>query len=57
MLALRLIPAEVLVAARAQAEATLERPTNRVAAVVIVAIWIACALLLGWWLARVLPAF
>ena len=57
MLALRLVPAEVLVAARAQAEATLERPTNRVAAVVIVAIWIACALLLGWWLARVMRAF
>ena len=57
MLALRLIPAAVLIAARAQAELTLLRPTNRVAAVVIVAIWIACALLLGWWLVRVLPAF
>ena len=56
MLALRLIPAEVIVAARAQAEATLERPTNRRAAVVIVAIWIGCALLLGWWLARALQA-
>ena len=56
MLALRMIPAAVLVAARAQAEATLLRPTNRVAAVAIVAIWIACALWLGWWLARVLSA-
>ena len=56
LLALRLIPAAVLIAARAQAELTLLRPTNRVAAVVIVAIWIACALLLGWWLVRVLPA-
>ncbi len=57
MLALRLIPAEVMVAARAQAEASLDRPTNRVAAAVIVAIWIACALLLGWWLAKVMRAF
>ena len=56
MLALRLIPAAVLAAARAQAELTLLRPTNRGAAVVIVAIWIACALLLGWWLVRVLSA-
>ena len=56
MLALRLIPTEVLAAARAQAETTLLCPTNRVAAVVIVAIWIACALLLGWWLVRVLRA-
>ena len=57
MLALRLIPAAVLVDARAQAEAALERPTSRAAAAVIVAIWIACALLAGWWLAQALPAF
>ena len=57
MLAVRLIPAEVLVAARVEAEATLLRPTNRVAAAVIVTIWIACALLLGWWLAKVLRVF
>jgi len=56
MLALRLIPVDVLVAARVKAEVTLLRPTNRIAAVVIVAIWIACALLRGWWLARMLQA-
>ena len=57
MLALRLIPAAVLADARAQAEAALERPTSQAAAAVIVAIWIACALLAGWWLAHAWPAF
>ena len=56
LLSLKLIPADVLAAARIKADATLERPINRVAGVVIVAIWIACALLLAWWLARSLPA-
>ena len=56
LLALKLIPADVLAAARIRADATLERPINRVAGAIIVAIWIACALLLAWWLARVLPA-
>ena len=56
LLSLKLIPGEVLDAARIKADATLERPINRVAGVIVVAIWIACALLLGWWLARVLPA-
>ena len=56
LLSLKLIPGEVLDAARIKADATLERPINRVAGVIVVAIWIACALLLGWWLARLLPA-
>ena len=49
-LALRLVPAAVLADARRRAEATLERPTSRTAAVVIVAIWVACAIVLGSWL-------
>ena len=40
-LALRLIPADVIAALRAQAAARAERPTSRVAAVVIALIWIA----------------
>ena len=50
-LALRLVPEQVLAEARQRAEATLERPTSRVAAVVIVTVWIACAVALGAWLA------
>ncbi|MGH8675878.1 MAG: YkvA family protein [Burkholderiales bacterium] len=50
-LALRLVPEQVLAEARQRAEATLERPTSRVAAVVIVAVWIACAVALGAWIA------
>lgn len=47
-LAIRLIPAEVLAAARARAAAVAERPRNRTATAVIVLLWIAAALLLGW---------
>ena len=50
-LALRLVPEQVLAEARQRAEATLERPTSRVAAVVIVSVWIACAVALGAWIA------
>ena len=50
-LALRLVPDAVLADARRRAEATLERPTSRVAAFVIVAVWVACAVALGAWLA------
>ena len=56
LLSRKLMPGEVLAAARIKADAMLERPINRVAGVIIVAIWIACALLLGWWLAMALPA-
>ena len=49
-LALRLVPEQVLVESRARAEAALERPTSRVAAVVIVFVWIACALAVGAWI-------
>ena len=49
-LALRLVTEQVLVESRARAEAALERPTSRVAAVVIVFVWIACALAVGAWI-------
>ena len=53
-LALRLVPAPVLADARRRAEATLERPTSRTAAIVIVAIWIVCAIALAGWLLQFL---
>ena len=40
MLVLRLLPTEVRMAAQAQASAAVGRPTSRVMAVVIVAIWV-----------------
>jgi uncharacterized membrane protein YkvA (DUF1232 family) len=50
-LALRLIPAEVMDAARQQARAELAsgRPVSRTAAAVIVIIWVALAGLGIWW--------
>ena len=53
-LALRLVPGPVLEESRRRAEAALERPTSRIAAVVIVLVWVACAVALGAWL---LPRF
>lgn len=53
-LALRLIPAEVMAASRARAAHEAHRPTNWVAAVVIVGIWLAGAALAIWWFVRVL---
>lgn len=51
-LALRLVPQAVLEDARERARATLERPTSRTAAAVIIAIWVGCAALVGFWAAR-----
>ena len=48
----RLVPKVVLDDARERANATLDQPTSRTAAVVIVAIWILCAAALAWWAAR-----
>ncbi len=54
-LAVRLIPAEVLLEARAQAEAWMAaqqaRPRSVAGAVVIVVLWVAALALLGVWLA------
>jgi uncharacterized membrane protein YkvA (DUF1232 family) len=46
---IRLIPREVLAEARVRASSAFERPTSRVAAGVVIAVWIAALLTLGWW--------
>ncbi|MCW5852254.1 MAG: DUF1232 domain-containing protein [Anaerolineae bacterium] len=53
-LTLRLIPAEVMAENRAKAEAIMRqgKPVNRVAAAVIIAIWLLLAALVVVWLAR-----
>ena len=48
----RLVPDAVLADARLRADATLERPTSRIAAFVIVLVWVACAVALGAWIAK-----
>lgn len=47
--ALRLIPPDVMAEARGRAEQASERPTSRVAAAFIVAIWLGLAGLAGLW--------
>lgn len=47
-LAVKMIPETVLVECRAKAQAASERPTNRKAAAVIIAIWLAFAVALIW---------
>ena len=49
MLVLRLVPHEVKIAAREQAALVVERPTSRVMAVVVVAIWVLATLVIGAW--------
>lgn len=50
LLALRLIPPALLAEHRARAAEVAARPVSRGGAAVIVATWIACALLMLWWL-------
>jgi uncharacterized membrane protein YkvA (DUF1232 family) len=50
MLAIRLVPAEVLLDCRARAEAAAARPVSRAGAAVIVALWVAAAAGCAWWL-------
>jgi uncharacterized membrane protein YkvA (DUF1232 family) len=47
-LAVKMIPDAVLVDCRIRAQAASERPTNRKAAAIIVAIWLAAAALMVW---------
>lgn len=56
-LALRLIPAEVMAENRARAREIMRqgKPVNRVAAAVIIAIWLLLAALVVVWLARLAP--
>jgi uncharacterized membrane protein YkvA (DUF1232 family) len=49
-LAVRLIPEAVLADARVRAAAALEQPTSKSAALVIVLVWVACAVALGAWI-------
>jgi uncharacterized membrane protein YkvA (DUF1232 family) len=51
-LALRLMPPEVMQAAREKAQNATERPTSVGAAVIIALIWLALVGLFGWWLYR-----
>ena len=51
MLAVRLVPAHLMAEFRAEA-AKRERPASRTAAVVIVAIWLATLIVIGWWVRR-----
>jgi uncharacterized membrane protein YkvA (DUF1232 family) len=55
-LVVRLIPANVMAEHRELAAAAHDRPVSRTAAAVIVAIWIASALLCGWLIWRYLGA-
>jgi uncharacterized membrane protein YkvA (DUF1232 family) len=55
-LVVRLIPAHVMAEHRELAAAAHDRPVSRTAAAVIVAIWIASALLCGWLIWRCLGA-
>ena len=48
MLAVRLIPPDIMAEHRASALAAEGKPLSRVAAVVIVAIWLATIVLVGW---------
>jgi uncharacterized membrane protein YkvA (DUF1232 family) len=54
VLALRMIPAEVMAAARDRARDALAdpRPRGRVAAGIVVALWVAAAALVAWWAVR-----
>lgn len=53
LLVIRLTPADVIADSRARAHEAAARPTSNVAAAVIVAIWVACAAALVYWLAGV----
>ena len=51
-LAIRMIPPQVLAECREEARQAKDRPVSRVAAVVVVAVWVALAALAVWFLAR-----
>ncbi|HEX2742470.1 MAG TPA: YkvA family protein [Rubrobacter sp.] len=51
-LAIRMIPPHVLAECREEARQAKDRPVSRVAAVVVVAVWVALAALAVWFLAR-----
>jgi uncharacterized membrane protein YkvA (DUF1232 family) len=57
LLVVRLIPREIMDEHRAAAAAAAERPVSRVAAAVIVALWIAAAILAGYVLIKSVGRF
>jgi uncharacterized membrane protein YkvA (DUF1232 family) len=52
VIVLRLLPPHVLASSRALAAAALKRPRSVIAAVFVVAIWLACTGAFVYWLAR-----
>jgi uncharacterized membrane protein YkvA (DUF1232 family) len=52
LLAVKLIPPGIMAEHRALAAAAQERPVSRGAAIIIVVIWLACAVLAGWFCYR-----
>jgi uncharacterized membrane protein YkvA (DUF1232 family) len=51
-LAIKMIPSQILAGCREEARGTKDRPIGRVAAVVVVAVWITLAALAVWLVAR-----
>lgn len=49
MLAVRLVPAEVMAEHRTTASLATGRPVSRTAGVLIVAVWVAAAATMAWW--------
>ena len=50
LLAVRLVPENVMTELRAEADLRVTRPTNRTAAIVIIAIWLVGAAAFAWWI-------
>ena len=50
LLVIRLLPGDVLAAARVKADAAISRPRSYLAAAVFVFVWILCGLGAGYWL-------
>ena len=50
MLAVRLVPPNVMAEHRAAAETSQSKPVSRVGVVVVVSLWLAAAAALTWWL-------
>lgn len=56
LLAIRLTPVAILESSRAKAHEVTAIPTSKVAAVVVVAIWVLCVIGFGYWLLGALGA-
>jgi len=55
LLAVRLVPPEVMAELRAEADRRGTRPAGRVGLALVVSAWVALALLAAWWLAGPVP--